>query len=591
MKYKIGIRPAIDGRRRGIREDLEEQTMKLAHLAADLLHDNLYYPDGEHVEVVISNTTIAGSQESYLCAQQFQEQNVVATLTVTPCWCYGTETMDLDPKTVKAVWGFNGTERPGAVYLAAVMAAYGQRGLPAFSIYGHDVQDMNDNTIPEDVKEKLLRFGRCAMAVGAMKNRCYLNIGGVTMGIAGSCVDAGFMQKYLGIRTEWVDMTEILRRIKEEIYDHEEYEVARKWVREHIKEGEDVNKTEAIHAKPLSDEEKDKNWDFIVKMTLICMDLIRPNPKVAALGHVEESLGHNAIMAGFQGQRNWTDWLPNGDFTESILNTTFNWRGKKQPMVFATENDTLNCTAMLFGNLITHGAAVFCDVRTYWSPTAVERVTGWKPQGKAENGFIHLINSGAAALDGSGKAVDDKGNHCMKQWWDMTEKDIDACLKATDWPCANRDYFRGGGFSSHFYTSDEMPITMIRVNIIDGLGPVLQLAEGWTVKIPDEVHHKIDVRTDRTWPTTYFTPRLTGKGAFKDVYSVMANWGANHCGFVNGHVGQDIITLCSMLRIPVNMHNVDDDLIFRPHCWSAFGTKDLESADYRACQTYGPLYK
>ncbi|OHT14930.1 L-fucose isomerase [Tritrichomonas foetus] len=560
-------------------------------MAADLLHDNLYYPDGEHCEVVISDCTIAGSQESYLCTQKFQENNVVATLTVTPCWCYGLETMDLDPHTIKAVWGFNGTERPGAVYLAAVMAAYGQRGLPAFSIYGHDVQDMSDDFIPEDVKEKILRFGRCAMAVGAMKNRCYLNIGGVCMGIAGSCVDPAFMQRYLGIRTEWVDMSEVHRRITEGIYDKEEYEVARKWVRDHCPEGVDLNKTDAIHAEAYTDEVKEQKWDFIVKMTLVIMDLFQTNPRIAQMGYVEESLGHNAIMAGFQGQRNWTDWLPNGDFTEAILNSTFNWRGKKQPMVLATENDTLNATAMLFGNLITHGAAVFCDVRTYWSPAAVERVTGWKPTGKAANGFIHLINSGAAALDGAGCAVDEKGNHVMKPWWEVTPADIEATLKATDWPCANRDYFRGGGYSSHFKTDAEMPITMIRVNIIQGLGPVLQLAEGWTVTLPENVHKTIDVRTDQTWPTTWFAPRLTGKGPFADVYSTMANWGANHCGFVYGHVGADLITLCSMLRIPVNMHNVEDAQIFRPHCWAAFGTKDLESADYRACQSFGPLYK
>ena len=591
MRYKIGIRPTIDGRRKGIREGLEEQTMKLAKLAADLLRENLYYPDGEHAEVVISNCTIASAQESYLCAQQFQQENVIATLSVTPCWCYGSETMDLDPHTVKAVWGFNGTERPGAVYLAAVMAAYAQRGLPAFSIYGHDVQDMNDDFIPDDVKEKILRFGRCALAVGAMKNRCYLNIGGIAMGIAGSCVDPAFMQRYLGIRTEWVDMTEIQRRIEQGIYDHDEFKIARQWVKEHCKEGEDVNKTDAIKAEAFSDKVKEEKWDFIVKMTLIVMDLMRPNQKVHDMGFIEEALGHNAIMAGFQGQRNWTDWLPNGDFTEAIINTTFNWNGKKQPMILATENDTLNATAMLFGHLITHTAAVFADVRTYWSPEAVQRVTKWKPTGRAENGFIHLLNSGAAALDGCGEAKDAKGNHLMKKWWETTPEDIDAILKATDWPCANLDYFRGGGFSSHFSTKHEMPVTMIRVNIIQGLGPVLQLAEGWTVNLPENVHTTLNRRTDPTWPCTWFVPRLTGQGPFRDVYSVMANWGANHCAFVYGHVGQDLITLASMLRIPVAMHNVEDQHIFRPHAWAAFGTKDLEAADYRACQTYGPLYK
>lgn len=590
-RFAIGIRPTIDGRRNGIREGLEDQTMGLAKLAADLITKNVFYADGEPVQVVIADTTIAGSAESARCASKFQQHNVTATLTVTPCWCYGLETMDLDPHTMKAVWGFNGTERPGAVYLAAVMAAYAQRGFPAFSIYGRDVQDMDDKTIPADVQEKILRFARCAVAVGSMRNKAYLNIGGVCMGIAGSNVDAQFMQDYLGIRTEWVDMTELLRRIEQGIYDPEEYEKALKWIKEKCPEGMDVNKTDAIHAKPLTDEEKAKKWEFIAKMTCCVMDLMIGNPKVQARGFIEEGLGHNAIVGGFQGQRNWTDWLPNGDFTEAILNSTFDWRGKKQPLVLATENDTLNGISMLFANLLTQQAACFCDVRTYWSPEATERVTGWKPTGKLEYGFLDLRNSGAAALDGSGASVDAEGKPVMKKWWNVTEQDIEAMLKATDWPMANLDYFRGGGFSSHFLTDKEMPITIIRINMIKGLGPVLQLAEGWSVPLPKEVEEKISKRTDPTWPTTYFAPRITGKGAFRDAYTVMANWGANHCAFTYGHIGKDLITLCSMLRIPVNMHNVADEEIFRPQCWSAFGTQELEPADYQACRAYGPLYK
>lgn len=583
MRFKIGIRPTIDGRRGGIREGLEEQTMQMATAAKQLIEDNVRYSDGTPVEVVIADSTIGGSAESARCEQKFVENNVIATLTVTPCWCYGTETMDLNPTTVKAVWGFNGTERPGAVYLAAVMAAYAQRGLPAFSIYGHDVQDMDDKSIPTDVKEKILRFARAAVAVGAMKNRSYLNIGGVSMGIAGSCVDASFMQKYLGIRTEWVDMTEVLRRIHLGIYDHDEYTVAREWVKKNCKEGCDIN------AKPKSREDKEKDWDFIVKFTLICDDLMHGNQKVADMGFIEESLGKNAIAAGFQGQRNWTDWLPNGDFTEAIFNSSFAWNGKKQPSIFATENDSLNGVAMLFANLLTNRASIFADVRTYWSPDAVKRVTGWTPIGKAANGFIHLINSGAAALDATGEAIEN-GEHVMKKWYDVNDKDIAACLNATDWCPANLGYFRGGGFSSHFKTAYEMPVTMARVNIIDGLGPVLQIAEGYTVVLPDAVHKTLDERTDKTWPTTWFAPKLTGNGAFKDVYSVMASWGANHGAFSYGHIGADLITLASMLRIPVSMHNVEETP-FRPHAWFAFGTEDSEGADYRACLNYGALYK
>ncbi len=585
MEYAIGIRPVIDGRQGGIREGLEEQTMQMARTAKKLIEDNVRRSDGQPVKVVIADTTIGGGKESAMCEDKFSALNVVATLTVTPCWCYGTETMDLNPHTLKAVWGFNGTERPGAVYLAAVMAAYAQRGLPAFAIYGRDVQDMDDTTVPEDVQDKILRFARCAAAVGELKNKSYLNIGGVSMGIAGSNADAMMLQRYFGLRTEWIDMTEVLRRIKLGIYDREQYDIARAWVKANCPIGLDIN------AVPHTAEQYEQDWDFIVKMTLICLDLMHGNPKLLEMGYKEESNGRNAIAAGFQGQRQWTDWLPNGDFTEAILNSTFDWNGKKEPTVFATENDCLNGMAMLVGNLLTHRAVGFADVRTYWSPEAVKRVTGKAPAGKAKDGFIHLINSGAAALDATGQAKGKDGKGEMKQWWDMTDKDISACLAATDWCPANLGYFRGGGFSSHFKTDAEMPVTMIRINIVNGLGPVIQLAEGYTVTLPDDMHRILDERTDKTWPTTWFAPNITGKGAFTDVYSVMANWGANHGAFVYGHIGKDVLTLASMLRIPVNMHNVADGDVYRPHCWTAFGTDDLQGADYRACSNYGPLFK
>lgn len=590
---RIGIRPVIDGRWGGIREGLEEQTMGLANAAKELIESNLRYPDGTPVQCVISNTTIGGGAEAAKCAEYFADKNVVATLSVTPCWCYGTETFDMDPNTIKAVWGFNGTERPGAVYLAAVMAAHAQRGLPAFSIYGHDVQDMGDRTVPEDVKEKILRFARSAVSVGWMKNKAYVNLGGVAMGIAGSYCNADMFQKYFGIRAEWVDMTEIIRRITLEIYDHDEYEKAFAWIKANCPEGFDCNA-----GKDLADiitrskvVPADKDWEFITKMTLVVRDILYGNKKLDEMGWHEEALGRNAIAGGFQGQRQWTDWLPNADFTEAIMASTFDWNGPKAPTPFATENDTLNGVAMMLGTLISGSAPCFHDVRTYWSPEACERVTGKKPEGVAAEGFIHLINSGATALDGSGASKNEKGEPCMKPYWDMTEEDIKSCLDATDWCRANFQYFRGGGFSSHFRCKAEMPVTMLRVNVVDGLGPVIQIAEGYTADLPDEIHNVIDPRTDPTWPTTWFAPRLTGKGAFKDVYSVMANWGANHGVTVYGHVGADIITLASMLRIPVTMHNVDESKIFRPHAWAAFGTENLEAADYRACAEYGPLYK
>lgn len=594
MNYpKIGIRPVIDGRWGGVRESLEKQTMGMAQAAAKLIEGTLRYPNGESVQCVISNTTIGGGAEAAACARQFETQNVVATLSVTPCWCYGTETFDMDPNTIKAVWGFNGTERPGAVYLAAVMAAYAQRGMPAFSIYGHDVQDITDTEIPADVAEKILRFAKAAVTVGWMKNKAYVNLGGVAMGIAGSYCNADMFQKYLGIRAEWVDMTEILRRITLEIYDHEEYEKAIRWVKGNCKEGFDLNAgkdlPEIIRRSKVVDPNKD--WEFITKMTLVVRDILNGNTKLDEMGWHEEALGKNAVAAGFQGQRNWTDWLPNADFTESIMASSFDWNGAKMPTPFATENDTLNGVAMMLGSFIANSAPCFHDVRTYWSPDACERVTGVRPDGLAANGFIHLINSGATALDGCGACKNEKGENCMKPFWEITNEDIQACLNATDWCRANYEYFRGGGFSSHFRCRAQMPVTMLRVNIVDGVGPVLQLAEGYTVDLPDEIHTVIDKRTDPSWPTTWFVPNLTGEGAFKDVYSVMANWGANHGVTVYGHVGADLITLASMLRIPVNMHNVDSSRIFRPHSWSGFGTQDLQSADYRACAAYGPLYK
>ena len=590
---KIGIRPAIDGRWGGVRESLEAQTMDLARNAARLIEENLKYPDGTPVQCVIGCTTIGSGAEAARVAEQFSTENVVATLTVTPCWCYGTETFDMDSNTIKAVWGFNGTERPGAVYLAAVLAAHAGRGLPAFSIYGKDVQDKNDSLIPVDVAEKILRFARCAIVVGWIKNKAYVNIGAVAMGIAGSFCDASVLQKYFGIRAEWVDEVEILRRMKIGIYDMAEYERALAWVRANCREGFDKNAVKTF-PRVITDSKvipAEHDWEFIVKMTLIMRDILYGNSKLDELGWHEEALGRNAIAGGFQGQRQWTDWLPNADFSEAILASTFDWNGRKAPTPFATENDTCNGITMMLGTLVTHSAPCFHDVRTYWSPDACERVTGKRPDGVAANGFIHLINSGATALDGSGASKNEQGKGCMKPFWDMTDADIAACLDATDWCRADYEYFRGGGFSSHFRCRAEMPVTMLRFNIVEGIGPVLQLAEGYTADLPDEIHGIIDRRTDPTWPTTWFCPRLTGENALSDVYSVMANWGANHGVTVYGHVGADLITLASMLRIPVTMHNVSLDALFRPHAWASFGTDDTQAADYAACRQYGPLYR
>ncbi|NWJ50910.1 MAG: L-fucose isomerase [Bacteroidetes bacterium] len=582
-KPKIGIRPTIDGRRKGVRESLETQTMNMAISVSELIKANLKYLDGTPVECVIADTCIGGVAESAMCADKFEKEGVGATITVSPCWCYGSETMDTNPYYPKAVWGFNGTERPGAVYLAAVLAGHTQKGLPAFGIYGHDVQDSSNTTIPEDVKEKLLRFTRAAIAVATMRGKSYLSMGSVSMGIAGSIVDDHFFQTYLGMRNEYVDMSEFTRRIDENIYDQKEYEIALKWTRENCKEGKDVNKT--IQR---TQEEKDKIWETVVKMTLIARDLMVGNPKLAALGFGEEALGHNAIAAGFQGQRHWTDHFPNGDFMEAILNSSFDWNGIRQAYILATENDSLNGVAMLFGNLLTNTAQLFSDVRTYWSPEAVKRVTGKELTGCAANGIIHLINSGASALDFTGRqSIDD--SPAVKPFWEITEQEVQDCLDNTTWPSAVYEYFRGGGYSSEFTTRSGMPITMSRINLVKGVGPVLQIAEGWTVELPEDMNSILVNRTDPTWPTTWFAPRLTGEGAFKDVYSVMGNWGANHGSSSFGHIGADLITMAAILRIPVNMHNVASDKIFRPSAWNSFGM-DVEGQDYRACQNYGPIY-
>lgn len=582
---KIGIRPTIDGRRRGVRESLEAQTMGMAERVAKFLTESLYYPDGTPVECVIADSTIGGVKEAAAAAQKFAGQNVGVSITVTPCWCYGSETMDMDATIPHAVWGFNGTERPGAVYLAAVLSAYAQKGIPAFGIYGEDVQESSSEEIPADVQTKLLQFAKSAMAVALMKGKSYLSMGSVSMGIAGSIVNEQFFQDYLGMRNEYIDMSEYVRRFEEEIYDKEEFAQALAWVKEKCRIGADNNPQHL----QISDELKEQQWETCVKMTLIARDLMAGNPRLAELGFEEESNGHNAIVGGFQGQRQWTDHFPNGDFMETILNSSFDWNGRRAPYIVATENDSLNGVTMLFNYLLTNTAQIFADVRTFWSPAAVKRVTGYELEGEAAHGLLHLINSGSAALDGTGEQSVD-GKPAIKPFWEITDEEAERCIAETQFRPASQEYFRGGGFSTDYLTKGGMPVTMARLNLVKGLGPVLQLVEGYTVELPEEVHKTLDERTDPTWPTTWFAPKLTNQGSFKTVYDVMNNWGANHGAISYGHIGADLITLASILRIPVSMHNVEESRIFRPRVWSLFGTEDLESADYRACRNFGPLY-
>ncbi|MCC6355446.1 MAG: L-fucose isomerase [Verrucomicrobiae bacterium] len=582
---KVGIRPTIDGRLGGVRESLEVQTMNMAKSVAKLLAERLRHPDGSPVQSVIADTTIGGVAEAAACAEKFRRENVGVSITVTPCWCYGSETMDMDPHAPKAVWGFNGTERPGAVYLAAVLAGHTQKGLPAFGIYGRDVRDSSDTSIPDDVAEKLLRFARAGLAAATMRGKSYLSLGGTSMGIAGSVVDPGFFEAYLGMRVEAVDMTEVIRRIDRGIFDEAEYKKALAWVKKNCPEGKDYN----APATKRDRKQLDKEWELSVKMALIARDLMIGNPALKAMGRGEEALGHNAIAGGFQGQRQWTDHYPNGDFMEAILCSSFDWNGIRTPYIFATENDAMNAVTMLFGYLLTNSAQIFADLRTYWSPAAVKRVAGHELTGVASGGLLHLINSGPAALDGTGRQTAE-GKPAMKPFWEITEAEVKACLEATTWHPSITEYFPGGGWSTRYLTRGGMPATIARLNLVKGLGPALQLAEGFTVDLPEKVHDVLDQRTNPTWPTTWFAARETGQGAFRDTYSVMNAWGANHCVMCCGHVGADLITLASMLRIPVYMHNVPEEKVFRPSAWNAFGTAGLEGADFRACQTYGPLY-
>lgn len=582
---KIGIRPTIDGRRRGVRESLEAQTMGMAERVAKFIEANLCYPDGRPVACIIADSTIGGVKEAAAAAQKFSAANVGVSITVTPCWCYGSETMDMDASIPHAVWGFNGTERPGAVYLAAVLSAYAQKGIPAFGIYGEDVQESSSEEIPADVQTKLLQFARAGLAAAQMRGKSYLSMGSVSMGIAGSIVNEQFFQEYLGMRNEYIDMSEYVRRFEEGIYDPEEYKRALAWTKANCRVGADNNPKHL----QISEEEKEKQWETCVKMTLIARDLMIGNPVLAELGFEEEASGHNAIVGGFQGQRQWTDHFPNGDFMETILNSSFDWNGRRSPYIVATENDSLNGVTMLFNYLLTNTSQIFADVRTYWSPTAVKRVTGHTLEGEAAHGILHLINSGSAALDGTGEQRV-AGKPAIKPFWEITDDEVEACLSHTEFRPASQEYFRGGGFSTDYLTKGGMPVTMARLNLVKGLGPVLQLVEGYTIELPDHVHQTLDQRTDPTWPTTWFAPRLPDKGSFQSVYDVMNNWGANHGAISYGHIGADLITLASILRIPVSMHNIEESRIFRPRVWSLFGTEDLEGADYRACQNFGPLY-
>ncbi len=580
---KIGIRPTIDGRENGVRESLEVQTMTMANTLKSHIENNYCYPDGTPVQVVVAESTIGRYKEATDCEELFEKNNVCASITVTPCWCYGMEVIDLHPTRIKAVWGFNGTERPGAVFLNAVLSAHNQLGLPAFGIYGSEVMDNDRTDIPDDVIPKIDKFIKGALAVGQLKNKSYLQIGGVSMGIAGSLVDFSLFQKYFNMNVVQVDMIEIMRRIDEGIFNPNEFETARAWVSENCTEIPDINKE---HLK-LTDLEIEEGLDFVTKMTLIIKDMMHGNEWLRNNGYNEEGLGNNSIAGGFQGQRQWTDYLPNGDFSETILNSSFDWNGPKSPTILSTENDALNGITMLFGHLLTNTAQVFCDVRTYWSPEAIKNLGNFTIDENLEDGMLHLINSGSAALDGTGKMRDENGNPVIKPFYDVTDEDMKNCLQATKWPVANREYFRGGGFSTNYLSEGEIPFTMTRVNLVNG-EPSIQIIEGKSIEISNDLYNAINDRTDPTWPSTFFIPN---ENTPLSTYEVMNNWGANHCVLTYGHVGDLFITLASMLRIPVSLHNIEEDRIYRPTMWTHYGTLDKTGSDFRTCEKLGPLYE
>lgn len=582
---KIGIRPIIDRRKR-VKAALKEMTMALAHEAAAVISSSVRNPDGSPSEVIVFDTCISGLPEAARCSEQFRKEGVGVIVTVASGWCYPLETMETDPAVPHAVWGFNGTERPGAVYLAALHAAHNQKGLPVFKIYGRHIQDSGERSLPEDVQDKLTRFARAGLAAALLRGKSYLSIGSVSMGIAGCVVNEDFYRRYLGMTNAYVDMTEVTRRLDAGIYDPEEFKTAMDWVSRFCREGPDPNAEE----ERIPADRKRAGWETSVKMAMIVRDLMTGNPRLAQLGFEEEAYGYNAIASGFQGQREWTDHNPSADVLEAVLCSSFDWNGIREPYTVATENDNLNAVTMLFNHYLSHTAQIFADVRAYWSPETVRRVTGWTPEGPGTGGFIHLINSGPAALDGTGEQSRE-GRPVMKPHWEISMEEAEACLAATSWRPTYMDQFAGGGYSTDFTTKGGMPVTMSRINLVDGLGPVLQLAEGYTLELPEDVHDALDLRTTPTWPTTWFVPNtVPGDPVFEDVYAVMEAWGSNHCAVSYGHIGADLITLASILRIPVNMHNVGRSRLFRPSAWSAFGTKDPEGADFRACTAYGPLY-
>lgn len=577
-RAKIGIRMLVDNRP-ALRAQQQQALFKLAEQVRLLLEGQVRYGDGVPAQCVIAPQPVGCVRDAAAVSELFRAERVGAVINIARAWAYPAEVMEYDTQLPQAVWGFSGSNYPGTVFMGAAVATAAQRGCPLFKIYGRDIQAGQDLRVPEDVADKLVRFAQCALALATLRGKTYLAVGSMCMGIGASAVDHAFFQCYLGMRTQMVDTAEILRRMEQKIYDPQEYARARRWAKENCREMQDPNPCALQQPAP----QKQVAWDDSVKLALILRDLMQGNPALARQGHPEEAQGCLALAASFQGQRHWTDWQVSSDFAEAVLNSSFDWDGPRRPVTVATENDALQAAAMLMGTLLTGTAQIFCDMRAYWSPQAVQAHFGTVPP-TAEKGFLYLTNSGPAPLDGTLAAG------ATKPFWAMTAEDMEGCIQHTQWGADKRAVFAGGGFSTSYQAAGGVPMTMVGLSLVKGLGPVLQIIEGETIALQPDLADALTQCTDPTWMRLFFVPRLTQAGVCSSVYNIVESWASNHCTLCGGHRAKAFTTLASMLRIPVCLHNLPPRQLFRPAVWGLYGEPGSTEADFRACQNYGPLY-
>ncbi len=587
----LAITPVADGRVSAY-EDNTERTWMMVDKVRQLIENNVALPDGTPVRVVVPPEIVYGARTGALAQAHYTREGVSANIWVSRSWAYSDELMSAcqgigSSEWQQAAYGLNQTDRPGAVWLKAFTAAMDEKKRPIFCVYSPDLEDENQALSPF-VAERLLRFARCAMALAEMRGKNYLGIGGVSMGIIGSDVRRNLMLDYLGMGTAAYDMVGIRGRIDKGFYDHEELERAVTFFKRHLKIQMGSGK------RPLP---KDALLRETLRMTMIVRDLMVGNERLAdssvAKAHgftanVEHAQGYNAIAAGTQGQRQWTDLYPNFDVAESVLCSSFDWNGYRGPMFVATENDSKNAIGMLVAGLITGLPQLFADIRTNWTPASIRKVTGKNVDRLCPNGIIDKRNSGAGALDYAIDLYKVAGVSKKKPVQELTavirndrviqKKIMDAALRATIYMGAELTYFPGDGLSSHFRTPGNLPMTAYRYNTI-GDRLTCSVVEGDTVELPATVADHISNATNRTWPESYWAPRNMSS------FEYMSRIGPNHDANSFGYIGADLITLNAMLRIPVDMHNIDKRDIFRPTLWDRCGADD-----FRACTLLGPLY-